>query len=705
MGAFDYGSGTEIRVYPLYFLPISLLAWHAGRAGGAVAAVLCAASWLLSNSLAGMEFSSRTILVVNVAVTGASFLFVGLLIAKLRSVLAHTRALSRTDPLTLLRNSRAFFEDSAPLLALCLRTGRPLTVAYLDLDNFKTVNDARGHQAGDALLKDVAAAIRDALRPSDLCARLGGDEFAVLLPELGERDVELRCTSRKRPGAIASRAWLCTPQMKSMQADDGPTSSPQGGPASTFPGAGSLLSGDAMHRRSTMALGLLLACTVSAQAGSQQSRTSTGAPALKSGEVRLTYLGNAGWEITDGNKIILVDPFLTQFARWMPSAAESGPAPDAPYPADTALINAHVKRADYIVITHGHPDHALDAGYISRRTGAVIIGHETAANLARAYGVTDSSLITVIGGEDYEFGDFSLKVIPNIHSALDDKHYYNNTRGIVGNAPRGLRAPLRRQDYVEGGNLAYLLRIGGHEILIMGSMNFIEREMEGLRPDIALVGSNSQRLEIREFTGRLMRALGNPAIVIPTHADAYGNPNPSAAALADRKRFQEEVATASPGSRFITPKWFEPIVVPARMSSSPMSATQGTARQVVNPPGISPLVAAYSVAIRNGNRVFVSGMTGIKPGTQEIVAGGISAQTRQTLDNIKTSVEAAGVTMANVDECTVFLMDMADYAAMNAVYIQFFPVNPPVRAALAVSALPRPAARVEIKCSATIPGR
>ncbi len=320
-----------------------------------------------------------------------------------------------------------------------------------------------------------------------------------------------------------------------------------------------------MHRRLTSAIGGLLISIVSTAADGQLAKSAPAGAALNTGEVRLTYLGNAGWEITDGKKIILVDPFLTQFARWTNSATQAdGPAPDALYPADTALISQHVTRADYIVITHGHPDHALDAGYISRKTGATIIGHETAANLARAYGVTDSSLITVIGGEDYEFGDFSLLVIPNIHSALDKKHYYNNTRGIVGTAPRGLKAPLRRKDYVEGGNLAYLLRIAGHEILIMGSMTYIEREMEGLRPDIALVGANSQRLEVHDFTGRLMRALGKPALVIPTHADAYGDPKPSATALADRKRFQQEVATAAPSSRYLFPKWFEPIVVGAR---------------------------------------------------------------------------------------------------------------------------------------------
>ena len=195
---------------------------------------------------------------------------------------------------------------------------------------------------------------------------------------------------------------------------------------------------------------------------------------------------------------------------------------------------------------------------------ATIIGHETAANLARAYGVTDKNLITVTGGEDYEFGAFSLKVIPNIHSALDQKHYFNNTRGITGNAPRGLRAKLHNNDFVEGGNLAYLLRMAGHEVLIMGSMNYIEREMTGLRPDIALIGANYQRREIYDFTGRLLRALGNPAIVIPTHADSYCDPTPLPAAMASNKRFVSEVAAAAPSSRVIAPKWFEPIVIPKR---------------------------------------------------------------------------------------------------------------------------------------------
>jgi 2-iminobutanoate/2-iminopropanoate deaminase len=134
-------------------------------------------------------------------------------------------------------------------------------------------------------------------------------------------------------------------------------------------------------------------------------------------------------------------------------------------------------------------------------------------------------------------------------------------------------------------------------------------------------------------------------------------------------------------------------------------AAKAADRQAVNPPGISPLVPVYSVAIRAGDQVFVSGMTGIKPGTQDIVEGGVAVQTRQTLENIRAALQAAGAAMEDVSECTVFLLDMGEYAAMNKVYAEFFPVAPPARATVAVTALPRPAARVEIKCSAQVTRR
>jgi len=185
IGSVDYFSGTELRVFPLYYAPISLVAWYRGHSGAVIVAALCGVSWLGSNLLAGLHFSSAGIWVANTLVQGASFAIVGLLIAKLRAALIRERGLSRTDPLTSLLNSRAFYEEGGRLLALCRRNGRPITMAYIDLDDFKTVNDRQGHQAGDDLLRRVAELLAASIRPSDISARLGGDEFAVLLPEAG----------------------------------------------------------------------------------------------------------------------------------------------------------------------------------------------------------------------------------------------------------------------------------------------------------------------------------------------------------------------------------------------------------------------------------------------------------------------------------------------------------------------------------------
>lgn len=93
-------------------------------------------------------------------------------------------------------------------------------------------------------------------------------------------------------------------------------------------------------------------------------------------------------------------------------------------------------------------------------------------------------------------------------------------------------------------------------------MNYIEREMEGLRPDIALVGANVQRREIYDYSGRLMRALGYPPLVMPTHWDASGWAPAQGRAQAEAQQFADEVKAASPNTRVIIPKHFEPISVP-----------------------------------------------------------------------------------------------------------------------------------------------
>jgi diguanylate cyclase (GGDEF)-like protein len=102
---------------------------------------------------------------------------------QLEAALAKERELSRLDALTGVGNRRAFYEVLEAERSRAVRYSRPLTVAYLDLDNFKKVNDSKGHGAGDLLLTKVANKLRTSLRITDFVSRLGGDEFAVVLPE------------------------------------------------------------------------------------------------------------------------------------------------------------------------------------------------------------------------------------------------------------------------------------------------------------------------------------------------------------------------------------------------------------------------------------------------------------------------------------------------------------------------------------------
>lgn len=109
----------------------------------------------------------------------------------------------------------------------------------------------------------------------------------------------------------------------------------------------------------------------------------------------------------------------------------------------------------------------------------------------------------------------------------------------------------------------------------------------------------------------------------------------------------------------------------------------------------------FSDAVRVGNLLFLSGKIGNIPGTLELAPGGIQGETRQTLENIKSSLERVGSSMGEVVKCTVFLADIAEWAAMNEVYIQYFPKNPPARSALGSSGLAL-GARTEIECIATV---
>ena len=112
-------------------------------------------------------------------------------------------------------------------------------------------------------------------------------------------------------------------------------------------------------------------------------------------------------------------------------------------------------------------------------------------------------------------------------------------------------------------------------------------------------------------------------------------------------------------------------------------------RTVVHTDKAPKAIGPYSQAIRTESMIYTAGQTGLDPATGELVAGGVEAQTRQVLTNLKHVIEAAGSSVGNVIKTTVFLTDMSDFPKMNAIYAEFFGENPPARSTVAVAGLPK----------------
>lgn len=183
LGALDYLTGTEASFALFYLFPVAIASWWLGVRAGVATSVLSAFVWYLANDLAGQQYSAAFMPVWNSSIRLAFFLVVTFLLARVHEGILRDRALARVDYLTGACNVRAFHEIAE---AECLRASRypqPFTLAYIDLDGFKAVNDRLGHAVGDKVLCAVAQTLRAGIRRPDTLARLGGDEFALLLPQ------------------------------------------------------------------------------------------------------------------------------------------------------------------------------------------------------------------------------------------------------------------------------------------------------------------------------------------------------------------------------------------------------------------------------------------------------------------------------------------------------------------------------------------
>lgn len=202
VGLIDTIAGPEYSFSAIYLVPVVLTAWYAGRGSAILIAMAGAAAWLAAD-LAGKTIHAHPLVLLwNDFMELCLFLFAAYVISALKGKLDNEEELARTDQLTGIANRRRFYEVSDDEIRRSRRYNDPFTVIYLDIDNFKTVNDTQGHSEGDRLLRQVASTLTDVIRESDLVARLGGDEFGLLLPETGS-EAALTIVTKIRAGLKA----------------------------------------------------------------------------------------------------------------------------------------------------------------------------------------------------------------------------------------------------------------------------------------------------------------------------------------------------------------------------------------------------------------------------------------------------------------------------------------------------------------------
>jgi diguanylate cyclase (GGDEF)-like protein len=203
----DHSLGSADALPILYVLPVMLVTWVAGKGPAVIVGAVGTVAAMVVDVTLGR--GGQLIVATNAAARIFIYGLVVWLLSSLRGSWQREEQLARRDPLTGVANHRAFWDVASYELDRSRRTTSALSLLYLDVDDFKAVNDRGGHAAGDALLRSIATMLGDETRATDTVARLGGDEFAIMVPDTTERESavlaeRLRCRLRDAASADGS---------------------------------------------------------------------------------------------------------------------------------------------------------------------------------------------------------------------------------------------------------------------------------------------------------------------------------------------------------------------------------------------------------------------------------------------------------------------------------------------------------------------
>jgi len=192
IGYYDYQTGAQISMMLLYTVTILVSSRYCGKIEGIIVAVFAASSWLIVNLLHQVPGRSAIIISWDFLTRLGVFILIAYAVSlqsQLRRALEREKLRADTDRLTGLLNTGAFRERVEQEILRAQRYKHPLSLAYIDMDNFKQVNDLQGHARGDKLLQQVSETIVNNIRKIDIAGRIGGDEFSICLPETDDEQV------------------------------------------------------------------------------------------------------------------------------------------------------------------------------------------------------------------------------------------------------------------------------------------------------------------------------------------------------------------------------------------------------------------------------------------------------------------------------------------------------------------------------------
>lgn len=203
LGIIDYLTGPELAFSIFYLLPIMLVAWLVNLRTAVYLSLASSIVWFFADVLSRESYIHPLFPYWNALVRFSFFLIVTYILSSLKQSMDREAERARTDYLTGVANLRYFSELADIELGRARRYNHPLTLAYLDIDDFKVVNDRLGHAAGDLLIKKFAETLKNNIRLTDIIARVGGDEFVILFPETGP-DTAYLAIERVKNGVLTT---------------------------------------------------------------------------------------------------------------------------------------------------------------------------------------------------------------------------------------------------------------------------------------------------------------------------------------------------------------------------------------------------------------------------------------------------------------------------------------------------------------------